>query len=103
MSTARSDSHGQCPSHPSPRLSSRWYLFTAPSGSPSPLPPAPLASARPRRNEVEAGNGERAGVRGENVDWLTTFSRPAKSGCADSLGLRLPSLPPLPAGGRGRG
>src|SRR5206468_12541478 len=39
---------------------------TTGGGSPSPLPPSLGASARPRRNEVEAGNGERAGVRGEN-------------------------------------
>jgi len=36
------------------------------SRSPSPLPPSLGASARPRRNEVEAGKGERAGVRGAN-------------------------------------
>jgi len=35
-----------------------------PNVTPSPLPPSLAASARPRRNEVEAGNGERAGVRG---------------------------------------
>src|SRR3989442_524091 len=39
----------------------------ADASSPSPPPPSLGASARPRRNEVKAGNGERAGVRGEAV------------------------------------